>query len=98
MSEVTNTIEQLGAKVENLINRHKAAVQEANSLRDEVARLQAQLNEKEAELGELSERNKIVKLAKSLAGEGGTENTTELKLKINELLREVDKCIGLLNR
>jgi hypothetical protein len=35
-------------------------------------------------------------MAKSLGGD--SEKNTEMKLKINELVREIDKCISLLNK
>jgi hypothetical protein len=38
----------------------------------------------------------MVKLAKSIEGSG--EDTSKLKLKINEVVREVDKCIAMLNK
>ena len=44
---------------------------------------------------ELSEKNKVLKLAKSLSGKQG--KSTDIKLKINELIREIDKCIAQVN-
>jgi len=43
----------------------------------------------------LEEKYKVLKIAKSL--ESNT-NSFDQKIKINEMLREVDKCIGLLNK
>lgn len=42
----------------------------------------------------LEEKNKILRIAKSIEG----EDKTKAKLRINELLREVDRCIALLNK
>ena len=42
-----------------------------------------------------NEKNKVLKLAKSIAGMEG--KNTEVKLKINELVREIEKCISLVN-
>ena len=42
----------------------------------------------------LEEKNKILRVVKTLEG----EDKTKAKLKINELLREVDRCIALLNK
>ena len=44
---------------------------------------------------ELEEKYKVLKIAKSL--ESGA-NSFDQKIKINEMLREVEKCIGLLNK
>jgi hypothetical protein len=43
----------------------------------------------------LEEKIKMLKIAQGL---GKGKDTTRAKLKINELIREVDKCINLLNK
>ena len=99
MSEVSNTITSLSTKIDQLMARYMATVKELEQLNGQVATLKGALAEKDAEIAGLSEKNKIVKLARSLAGDAeGGEKSTELKLKINELLREVDKCMALLNK
>ncbi len=56
--------------------------------------LQAIVNDQKKTIIELEDRIKILKITKSL--EKGKENI-DAKLKINEMLREIDKCIGMLN-
>ncbi len=46
-------------------------------------------------INELIEQNKLIKLAKEMSTEKG--DTHELKIKINELIRDIDRCIDLLN-
>jgi hypothetical protein len=46
-------------------------------------------------LSELTEQNKLIKLAKNLTPEDS--DTEEMKNKVNELIREIDRCIDLLN-
>ncbi|MFZ4740505.1 MAG: hypothetical protein ACOYLE_05025 [Bacteroidales bacterium] len=41
------------------------------------------------------EKYKVLKIAKSLES---STNSFDQKIKINEILREVEKCIGLLNK
>lgn len=43
----------------------------------------------------LEEKNTVLKITNSITGE---ENNTKAKLRINELLREVDRCLALLNK
>ena len=43
------------------------------------------------------ENIKMLKLAKQLDGEKLEENK-DIKLMINEMVREIDKCIALLNK
>lgn len=46
-------------------------------------------------LAELKEENKLIKLAKEMSMSGS--DVHDLKIKINELVRDIDRCIDLLN-
>lgn len=46
-------------------------------------------------LMELKEENKLIKLAKEMSMTGS--DVHDLKIKINELVRDIDRCIDLLN-
>ncbi|WP_245939465.1 hypothetical protein [Tenacibaculum gallaicum] len=59
------------------------------------AELQVLLQKKEKQLEEQQKQFNLLKIAKTI--EGSNENTRETKLKINALVREIDKCITLLN-
>lgn len=49
------------------------------------------------EVNELKEQLKTLKLAQALAGTGD-QDTRALKQQINGYIREIDKCLTLLNR
>jgi chromosome segregation ATPase len=46
-------------------------------------------------INELTEQNKLIKLAKEMSVTKADNH--ELKIKINELIRDIDRCIDLLN-
>jgi chromosome condensin MukBEF MukE localization factor len=46
-------------------------------------------------LSELKEENKLIKLAKNLSPSDSDHQ--DLKIKINELVKDIDRCIDLLN-
>lgn len=46
-------------------------------------------------LAELKEENKLIKLAKEMSMSGS--DVHDLKIKINELVKDIDRCIDLLN-
>lgn len=46
-------------------------------------------------LSELKEENKLIKLAKEMSG--SISDAHDLKIKINELVKDIDRCIELLN-
>ncbi|MGB0880899.1 MAG: hypothetical protein ACPGTO_10070, partial [Polaribacter sp.] len=56
-----------------------------------VSKLQVQLEEKQQQLENQKEQYDLLKVAKTIEGSG--DNTRDTKLKINALIREIDKCI-----
>tara|TARA_B100000401_G_scaffold423212_2_gene350913 strand:- start:947 stop:1243 length:297 start_codon:yes stop_codon:yes gene_type:complete len=88
-------VESLQSKVEKLIIQHNKAKEDIKQLKEENTSLQGKLTYAKVQAKELSEKNKVLKLAKSLSGKQG--KSTDIKLKINELIREIDKCIAQVN-
>ena len=88
-------VESLQSKVEKLIVQHNKAKEDIKQLKEENTSLQGKLTYAKVQAKELSEKNKVLKLAKSLSGKQG--KSTDIKLKINELIREIDKCIAQVN-
>lgn len=88
-------VTSLQSKVEKLIIQNKKAKEDVKQLREENSFLRNNLTQYKERVKELEEKNKILKLAKTL--DVGSEKSTDLKLKINELVREIDKCIALVN-
>jgi predicted nucleic acid-binding Zn-ribbon protein len=75
--------ENVSLKTENL-----ALVQELEELKKTIAL------QKNA-LAELKDENKLIKLAKEMSMSGS--DVHDLKIKINELVKDIDRCIDLLN-
>lgn len=53
------------------------------------------IKNQELEINKLKEQNKILKLRNTLEEKG---DSAEIKLKINQLIRTIDKSISLLNK
>src|SRR5512141_3027872 len=86
----------LNRKLDELLTRFnslKAELQNIKRVNDE---LKAVLIEREEKIKELEIKYERVKLTGALLGEG--ENAGEAKRKLNDLVREIDKCVALLNR
>lgn len=60
---------------------------------DQCHELQKALDNKEILINNLKEENKIIKLGNKLAENG---NSTELKLKINQMIRAIDKSLEII--
>lgn len=88
-------IEELKLNVRRLINNLEDSKNEFVKIKDEYQGLELRFVALEDEFEELKQRYENLKVAKSLA-EGDPENQAA-KQKITKLIREVDKCIALLN-
>lgn len=90
-------VKEIGQKVEVVISERNSLKKEVASLQEQVTELQTTVQQEKGALEELKQKYKVLKLAKSLDGEK-PESGKDLKLKINEMVREIDKCIALLNK
>lgn len=88
-------IKNIEDKARNLKGRLLRYEAENARLSDEKARLQTIIGDQNTQIRQLEEKIKMLKIAQGL---GKGKDTTRAKLKINELIREVDKCINLLNK
>lgn len=93
--DISLLVDSLQSKVEKLIIQHKRSNEDILQLKEENSYLQSKLTESKEQMKQLSEQNKLLRLAKSLSGK--ENKSTEIKLKINELVREIDKCIAKVN-
>ena len=93
VAEQLNSVMQKTARLIELCN----ALQEENKLLKSENQQQKQALEsaKSTHL-ELDEKIRVLKLAKSI--EGTSEKTLDIKQKINEFVREIDKCVALLKK
>ncbi len=89
-----NVIEEIRELSRRLIEDRDALREKLQTLSQERDSLKDTLDRKQARLAELEEENQNLKIAKSL---NGTGEPAEAKQKINELVREIDRCIALLN-
>ncbi len=82
-------------KVRKLIGQVARLQNENRELKDRIEEYKNKSINLELRIDQQQEKIRILKLAKSLSKE---ESKTEVKLKINELLREIDNCVRLLNK
>ena len=95
MSNLASSADRLRSKVEKLVHLHNKLEEDNVKLTQEREALRRTIEAHEQTIQQLKEENKLVRIGQKLPGENGNQ---DLKLKINELVREIDKCIALLNR
>ncbi|WP_181308682.1 hypothetical protein [Rufibacter sp. XAAS-G3-1] len=87
-------IQSIEGKVHQLVQQFQAEQERLQAAHQEIARLQQVIQDKDAEIKNFQNQDNISKIVQTIAVD--TTNSTELKLKINEYLREIDKCIAYL--
>ncbi len=85
----------LKSRVAELIKSYKALSYELASVRSEKEALSRELEVKEAELVNVKREFDRVKLSGAILGDGN--ESQDARKRINELVREIDNCIALLN-
>lgn len=91
MSNTLEAIHLLEVTLQNLLSNYEFLVKENQILLQTNSKLQHQLSEKEQILVNQKKEYDILKMAKAI--EGSSTDTKDTKLKINSLIREIDKCI-----
>lgn len=91
MSNTLEVIHLLEDKLKTLLSNYDFLKKENQILLQNNTTLQNHLLEKEQKLGIQKKEFDILKIAKTIEGSG--TNTKDTKLKINALVREIDKCI-----
>jgi len=86
----------LRRSVESLVSEHEKLVEMAAGLKTELSEVRKQLAEKNEEVKELQARYERAKFSGAILG-GGEEAVTARR-RVSELVREIDKCIALLDR
>ncbi len=93
MNELTTSINELKTKVEKLVALNRQFKNENEKLNEENKSLKHTLEEQKDFINTLQIENQ-----KTIDNKGKEQNkiVTDSKLKIDELVQEIDNCIGLL--
>lgn len=83
-------------KIRQIIALYEKSKEENRTLREENNHLHQLIEEKNKDLVTIDQKYETLKLAKTLSGD--TNGNEEAKLKVTKIVREIDKCIALLNK
>jgi hypothetical protein len=100
---VADQLSEVVEKTARLIDLCAALQEENDLLKLENESLKVALNASKNKAAELEEKVRVLTLARSLEGSptgdsGTNEKTLDIKQKISEFVREIDKCIVLLKK
>ncbi|MFO7923807.1 MAG: hypothetical protein R6U58_08970 [Bacteroidales bacterium] len=85
----------LKEKIETIVSMLERSEDERHRLHKEKMQLTEQVKLKTTAFEELERKYETLKLAKAILEASG--NSHEAKIKVNRIVREIDKCIALLN-
>lgn len=87
-------LQHIEDRLRKLVARHTEVQQKLARAQEEIKFLEGLVDEKEHQIKNFQNQENIVKIVDTIAG--NPANSTELKLKLNEYIREIDKCIAYL--
>ena len=97
MSSSTSRLIVIQKQVEKLLEEIALLKNEKNDLNSSNLALKKEMGLGKALVDKLNQKLQTLKLAKSISGDDKPQETTELKRKINDYIKEIDRCITLLN-
>lgn len=95
MSEIKGHLNEIEEKIRQLIAMQNSLSGQNSLLIEKNEALLSTIEEQEKMIMQLNDKNNYIKISQSVKQ---SEGNTDVKNKIDELVREIDKCIGLLNK
>jgi hypothetical protein len=95
MNLVAEKLQKLEQKIRQLAEDHHKIKSDNDILTQKAVSQQLIIDEQKTEIENLQKQVQALKIAKSV--ESG-QDTTKVKEKIQDLVREIDRCIELLNK
>lgn len=95
MLDFETQISSIDFKVRQLINERNTLILKVSELQKKQKELEDEISNSSIIIKKLEEQNKILKLGNTLNNKG---DSTEIKIKINRLIREIDESIETLTK
>lgn len=86
---------EIEMKVRKLIGENQRLRVEAEEANERCRQLQEQVDKQNIVINNLKEQNNNLKLGNTLTQQG---DSAEIRLKINQLIRSIDKSLALINK
>ncbi len=95
-AEQVEILEGIKDKVQLIKDRMQEHLDENIQLKRKNEDLQLVVQQKQSVIDELEQKNQQLSLVKSIMAE--SDDSQDARIRINKIVREIDKCIALLNR
>jgi len=94
MKDLSILVSKIKQKAERLARRNTLLEEENEKIVKQLEKIKEELKNKDQQVTKLEDKVRLLKIAKSVDG----VSTKEVKLRVNEMVREIDKCIAQINR
>jgi len=94
--EQVEILEGIKDKIQTVKNRMQEHLDENSQLKQQNDDLHQMVQQKQSVIDELEQKNQQLSLVKSIMAD--SEDAHDARIRINRIVREIDKCIALLNR
>ncbi len=91
-----NTVLNILNKLNKFVDLHEELKRKNVRLESDVSQLKSTLSEAESKIKKLEDKLKLASISESF--NGSEDEMKQARKKINEYVREIDKCIALLNK
>lgn len=88
-------LNELKFKIERLIKLYISSLQTIEDQKNSISELSTEIENLKSENQNLKEELKTARVANAISGTG--DGSYQAKMRINRLVREIDRCIALLN-
>jgi len=95
LKDLSTSVETLAQKTEKLIKAYQVSQSQIEAFEQQRLQQANQIATLEGQLNELREENKVLRLASAIKGDDS--RVSESKRRISQMIREIDRCIALLN-
>ena len=85
----------LKARIEQIISKYEVALSENISLKEQLQKALEEIEEKDDRIKTLEQKVEQIQLADAFSVSSG--DVKEAKKRIGKIVREIDKCISMLN-
>ncbi len=89
-------IVELKLKINKVIDSFEAAKKDNETQKNIVENLRQEISRRDLKIEELEKKLETYKIAKTVVAT--SDDAHDAKIKINRIVREIDKCISLMNK
>jgi predicted nuclease with TOPRIM domain len=97
MEKEISALNEIRSFIKSLKEKLNSKIQENNKLNEDILSAGEEITHLKNKISDLNDNVKMLKLASQIDG-NEVGSTKDVKLMINEMVREIDKCIALLNK